>query len=259
MPELPDLEVHTKNLTKLCKGCKVAKVIVQRPKRVHPSEEALNKALDGATLTRFERSGKQMRVLFSNGKVLGVHMMLNGEIHVCSKDEEAKFVSCLISFTDGKSVAFTDRQTWITVNLDPGESSVPDALGSDFDLDYFIGKLKAKAKTPIKILLIDQDVVQGIGNAYADEILWQARVDPASLCKDLPPPVVKTVYGEIGKTLKRAINDIEKNHPDLSFGEPREHLAVHNNGKDRSPTGRPILTKEVKGKKTYYTEEQVKY
>jgi formamidopyrimidine-DNA glycosylase len=216
-------------------------------------------ALEGETLTKFERAGKQMRVLFSNDRVLGVHLMLNGEIHVCEKGEEAKFVSCTISFTDGKSVAFTDKQTWITFTLDPEESPVPDALGSDFELDYFIGKVKAKGKTPIKILLVDQDVVQGIGNAYADEILWRARVDPATLCKDLPAPVVKEIYTEIGKTLKQAIKDIEKNHPDLSFGEPREHMAVHNNGKDCSPTGQPILTKDVKGKNTYYTNEQLKY
>jgi formamidopyrimidine-DNA glycosylase len=234
-------------------------VVVQRPKRVQPGEEALNKALDGATLNQFKRAGKQMRVLFSNGQVLGVHLMLNGEIRVCAKDEEAKYVSCTISFTDGKSVAFTDKQTWITVTLHPEESSVPDALSPDFTLDYFEGRVKAKAKTPVKILLIDQEVVQGIGNAYADEILWHAKVDPASLCKDLPPKVVGTIFREIPKTLKKAITDIENNHPDLSFGEARDHMAVHNNGKDKSPTGKPIQTKEVKGKNTYYTEEQVMY
>jgi len=105
-------------------------------------------------------------------------------------------------------------------------------------------------------LLVDQDVVLGIGNAYADEILHEAGVDPASVSGKLPDGVIKDIHEAIPKVLKRAIKEMERAHPDLTSGEPRDHMAVHNADLEKTKNGKPIKTKDVGGKKTYYTEDQ---
>jgi formamidopyrimidine-DNA glycosylase len=256
MPELPDLEVYATNLTHQLAGCKVIGVQVVRPKRVHASEEELSKALVGSKIKRFQRAGKQMRILFDNGQTLGVHLMLNGELQIVKGDESAKNVSLLLKLEDDSTLAITDRQAWVTVELNPADSDVPDALDKYFTLEYFTAEAMSKGKTPIKMLLVDQEVVQGIGNAYADEILWHAKVDPESPSGKVPEDQLGDVYRSVWTVLKAAVKSIAKNHPGLINGEPRDHMAVHNKERIHSPTGAEIKTKEVKGKKTYYTDEQ---
>jgi len=259
MPELPDLEVAAENLQKRLHGKRVSDVKVVRPKRVHATEQELRKALKGASIEKVRREGKELRIDFSSDNTLGIHLMLNGEMVISEKGEDAKYVTMELRLSDHSTLAITDRQAWVTVELNPESSPVPDALGKDFTLNHFLAQTHRKPSLPIKMLLVDQDVVQGIGNAYSDEILWHARVDPESKVKDLPEDVRKKIYHAISKVLKQAIKDMKKAHPGMINGEPREHLAVHNNGAEKSPTGKPILTKDVKGKKSYYTKEQKLY
>ena len=259
MPELPDLEVAAENLQERLHGKHVSDVKVLRPKRVRASEQELRKALKGAKIEKVRREGKELRIDFSGGNTLGIHLMLNGEMVIAEKGEEAKYVTMDLQLSDRSTLAITDRQAWVTVELNPESSDVPDALGRNFTLKYFLDQTHRKPSLPIKMLLVDQDVVQGIGNAYSDEILWHAKVDPESKVNDLSEDVRKKIFHEIPKVLKQAIKDMKKAHPGMINGEPREHLAVHNNGLDKSPTGKPILTKDVKGKKSYYTKEQKLY
>ena len=211
MPELPDLEVQAANLHKRLHGKNVQDVKVLRPKRVHADEQELRKALKGAYIEKVRREGKELRLDFSNGNTLGIHLMLNGEMVMVKKGDEAKYVTMELELEDGSFLAITDRQAWVTVELNPQSSSVPDALGKDFTLDYFLAQTHRKPSLPIKMLLIDQDVVQGIGNAYGDEILWHARVDPESRVRDIPEDVRKNIYHEITRVLKQAIKDIFTN------------------------------------------------
>jgi formamidopyrimidine-DNA glycosylase len=259
MPELPDLEVQARNLTTALRNKVVEGFDAVRPKRIHPSVPAIAKALVGSKLRNVERAGKELRLQFSNDQSLGVHLMLRGALVPCNAGETAKYSSATMSFTDGSSLAFTDRQAWITVQLAPETSSVPDALDPEFSLTYFEEQISRSAHTAVKMLLIDQGVVRGIGNAYSDEILWHARIDPESRCGALPSEAKKRLHDLIPDVLKKAVVDISKRHPGLTNGEPRDHLAVHDPDKELSPTGEKILTKEVKGKKSYYTDEQRLY
>lgn len=259
MPELPDLEVQASNLNRLLHGKRVTGVTVARSKRVHPSAGEMEKVLKGATIKKIRREGKELRIDFSNGHSLGIHLMLHGALIPASKGEAVKSVTMSIALDGGHVLAITDRQAWITVTLDPAPSSVPDALSEEFTWTYFHARAKDKPSALIKMFLIGQDVIQGLGNAYSDEILWYAKVDPESRVKALPLDVLRKIHSEIRAVLKKAIKDIEKSHPDMTSGEPRDHLAVHDPEKSHSPTGYEIKKKDVKGKTTYYTDEQKLY
>jgi formamidopyrimidine-DNA glycosylase len=134
---------------------------------------------------------------------------------------------------------------------------VPDAL--DVDAGLLRRLIAGKPRMLIKALLIDQKIVRGIGNAYADEILWQARISPRSVAGKLPGEAVEALAAAIRSVLTDAIQQLQKDHPDMIAGEFREFLAVHNPARNESPGGRPIRVETVSSKTTYFTDEQRLY
>lgn len=79
-----------------------------------------------------------------------------------------------------------------------------------------------KTRTNIKNLLLDQKVIRGIGNAYADEILWHARISPLSVCNKIPDEKIKAIAKSIKTVLHKAIKHICKSHPQIISGEVRD-------------------------------------
>ena len=106
---------------------------------------------------------------------------------------------------------------------------------------------------------MDQQVLRGIGNAYADEILWEAGISPFSVSNKIPAEKVKELAKAIKKVLKDAEKQIVKSHPDIITGEVRDFLKIHNAKKKESPTGAAIEHGTVNSRKTYYTKEQELY
>jgi formamidopyrimidine-DNA glycosylase len=106
---------------------------------------------------------------------------------------------------------------------------------------------------------MDQKVIRGIGNAYADEILWHALISPLSVCNKIPEDKIKTLAKSIKTVLHDAIKKILKSHPDIIKGEVRDFLVIHNSSKKKSPTGAEIKQTTIGGRKTYYTDEQELY
>lgn len=106
---------------------------------------------------------------------------------------------------------------------------------------------------------MDQHVIRGIGNAYADEILWQAKISPLSIAQKIPPGKIKTLAAAIKKVLKNAEKKILKSHPYIIGGEIRDFLVVHQPKKTHTPGGAKINRATVNSRKTYYTNEQELY
>lgn len=104
--------------------------------------------------------------------------MLHGEIRLVGRGEEVKFPILQIDFPT-QSLFLTDWQKSATPTLNPEASDVPDAL--DFEPGYLKGVFLAKKKTDIKTVLLDQKIIIGIGNTYADEIFYHAGIFPLSL------------------------------------------------------------------------------
>ncbi|MGY0041548.1 hypothetical protein [Pedobacter sp. NJ-S-72] len=107
--------------------------------------------------------------------------------------------------------------------------------------------------------MLDQHIIRGIGNAYADEILWEAGISPFSSANKIPEEKLKDLAKAVRHVLKNAIEQISKTHPAIISGEVRDFLKIHSSKKTHSPSGVPIIIVKTGARKTYYTEEQEIY
>lgn len=257
MPELPDIEVFSRNLKKMYGGKKITRIKVVNNKNIKDSQKELSKVLEGQKLKDVYRSGKEMRFLFSNGVILGLHLMLTGDLIPFQEENKYKSTKVEFYFEGGNNLVLTDRFKNAFIKLNPVEKEGIDAL--DPKLNYSYLKKVLNRKAAIKNILLDQHVIRGIGNAYSDEILWQTRISPFSKGNAIPDDKVKELAKKIKNVLKNATDKIFKNYPGLIHGEVRDFLDIHTKKKDTSPTGAKIKIAERGMLNTYYTDEQVLY
>ena len=258
MPELPDLEIFAANLEKKFKNKQLDKLTVIVSKKLNATEKDLQEALVGHKLQSVLREGKTLQLHFSGGAVLGLHLMLHGAIRLLEEDKEVKFKIIEFIFKGGAGFAFTDFQKQATPTLNPETSTVPDALSTAFSITYF-KDLLSKKRTQIKQVLMDQKLIRGIGNTYADEILWDAKISPFSVAKAIPEMKVKDLYQSIEAVLRKEIMQLSRAIPDSFDTEIKDYLKIHNPALKQSPNGHEIKVDKHAGRKTYYTIEQVEF
>lgn len=255
MPELPDLQAFSHNLTKKLKGKKLKEIVVTVGKKLNVAEKQLKETLEGHELEKIIRVGKELHVLFAGGHKLGLHLMLHGGLVLFKDgDDDPKFQIIKLIFDDGTCLALSDFQKAATPTLDPAPNYVPDAL--DVESGYLEAKF-GKTKTPVKTVLMDQKVLRGVGNAYADEILWHARISPFSPSNKIPAEKVKVLVKSIKTVLEDAEKEILKANPEIISGEVRDFMEVHQYKRKTTSTGAAIHQGEISSRKTYYTDEQV--
>jgi len=238
-------------------GKKLQRLQVLKAAKPAVSPARLKKALEGRKLTKVYREGKELRLAFDNGHILGLHMMLRGKLEWMEGEKPPAYGLLLLDFEGGQRLLLQDYQRKARIELDPEGSEVPDALSKAANTAFWKKLLQTKAT--IKNLLLDQQAVRGIGSAYADEILYQARISPFSVSNKIPPDKVKALATAVKKVLKNAIQHIRKAAPDIIGGELRDFLVVHNARKKKSPGGKAIKVRSTGGRKTYYTQEQQLY
>ena len=258
MPELPDLQVFSKNLLKNLKGKELEKVEVVEGKKIDAGEKALNDGLSGKHLKDVYRLGKELYFDFGKDALVSMHLMLNGKLILQENEELPKYTIVAFVFKDGTQLAMTDFQKMAKISLNPESNDTVDALSDSLTADWLEGKL-AKSRSVIKSFIIDQKMIGGIGNAYADEILWEAKISPKSISSKIP----KAEVGKLAKAIKHVLTDAEKqilkSHPDIISGEIRDFMSVHHSKRKTSPTGAEIIQEKIGGKSTYYTDEQELY
>jgi len=257
MPELPDVEVFARNLNDIFSGEKLLKIKVINGKRLQNKQTEFSKALAGKTLKRIYRSGKEMRFEFAGNILLGLHLMLTGDIFVFEDRNDHKSTIAELYFAGGKGLALTDRMGNANIKLHPIDKGGVDAISKELNFKYLKQALQRKAT--IKKILIDQDIIRGIGNSYSDEILWEARISPYSIAKSIPDEKIKELVTVIKKILTREIRQIYKKYKGKINVEVKEFLKIHTKDKTNSPTGAPIIVDQHGMMKTYYTREQMLY
>jgi formamidopyrimidine-DNA glycosylase len=253
MPELPDLQIFSRNLNKQLAGKTLEKINVLPGARLNVAKAALKKSLESQKLVKVYREGKELRFVFQNGNILGLHLMLRGKLYWFEAGNQHNSTLLELVFKDG-GLALTDYQRKAAITLNPPASAAPDALSKEVTSQFWKERLQSRAA--IKNLLLDQHVIRGIGNAYADEILWDAGISPFSISNKLPPAKIKALASSVKKVLKKAEQQISKADPDIIGGEIRDFLLIHNAKKKSSPTGGAIKQKTAGARKTYYTDEQ---
>lgn len=256
MPELPDLQVFSRNLQKELAGKKLKKISVLNNSKLNTSEANLKKSLEGSTLKKIYREGKELHFEFSNGAVLGLHLMLHGKLFLFTEENQQKNTIIELLFEDGSGLTLTDYQHAAVPTLNPEIKNAPDALSNKVDYG-FLKQLLSKKRTNVKNFLMDQKNIRGIGNAYADEILWDARIHPQSVCNKIPDQKIEALAHSIKSVLKDAEAQILQASPNIISGEVRDFLKVHHAQKKKTPGGRLIHSTTLNSRITYYTDEQV--
>jgi formamidopyrimidine-DNA glycosylase len=255
MPELPDVQVFVKNLDRLFAGKKLLKVKVVNGKKMPDTQKKLSDKLEGKKLKRMFRSGKEMRFEFADGTLLGLHLMLTGDIFIFGEKNDHHSTVVELYFEGGKNLALTDRMKNAHIYLDPVDKEGVDAL----ELDFKYLKSAFNRKTNVKNILLDQHVIRGIGNGYSDEILWETRISPYSVASAIPDEKIKELVKVIPRLLKKATAEIDKAYPGIVNNEVKEFLKIHSRTKTESPTGHKIQIDTKGARKTYYTDEQMLY
>lgn len=126
-----------------------------------------------------------------------------------------KSTRVILKFDDGSTLFFNDQRKfgWVRLlptaeleNLDFFKKVGPEPLGADFSAADFVARFKRRVNAVVKAALMDQTVVAGVGNIYADESLWAAKIHPVTRVRDVPAPKFKKLYEELRKILRLAID-----------------------------------------------------
>lgn len=257
MPELPDLQVITKNLNKLYANCVLTNVSLASKAKTNATQEEYRKLLLGKKIKDITRVGKEIKILFETHDYIMLHLMREGNLHNDIKNEKNFIVK--LEFDNNTLLAMSDYMWQAKCLLNPPITEVPDPFSVSFTMDYFKSRLYEKKRTSIKSFLIDQSNILGIGNAYADEILWETKLSPFTKCGNIPEEVIADLYENIIQVLDISVKRIMEISPDIISGEIRSFMNVHDKSKTESPTGFEIFSEKIGGKITYYTKEQILY
>jgi formamidopyrimidine-DNA glycosylase len=252
MPEISDLNVFCTNLAKRLVGKTLANISILVPRRLKLPEADFKVALEEQDLKAVKRVGKQLYFEFTD-HVLSVQLMLYGSMYWYEANNANKFTIAELLFADGTGLAITDWQKAVILTLDPEISKVPDAM--HLPEGYLAKALKGKTK-PIKTVLQEGKVVQGIGNAYVDEILYAAKLSPFSIADKIPEQKIELLTKAIPEVLTEAEDHIRHNFPDTITEKERDFLNVHLPKHKLTPKGEAILVAEISTRKTYYTSDQ---
>ena len=208
MPELPEVETIKRDLEKVILGKKITEVCVHNPAVIRqPQEEKFKKGLEGAVIKNILRKAKVLILELSNAKALVVHLRMTGQLVYPGSGLKSR-----VSFhlSDGKNLDFNDQRLFGELHLLDDWRSLKfiQNLGPEpFDLSLKKFKeMLATKKTKIKALLLDQTFVSGVGNLYAAESLFRAKILPERPANSLSDKEKELLFKEIKDTLKEAIH-----------------------------------------------------
>jgi formamidopyrimidine-DNA glycosylase len=211
MPELPEVETVMRGLDARLTGRVIVRAQLHRPDLRWPIPPELPATLTGATVLGFRRRGKFMLMRLDCGMSVLIHLGMSGRMLI-----DAPFAAhehLTIETNDGGRVGFVDPRRFGALDLVPTEAEDshkllanmgPEPLGNEFSAPVLLAALTGKA-TPIKAALLDQRIVAGIGNIYASEALFRARISPRRLAGSLGPARVDRLVPAIKDTLIEAI------------------------------------------------------
>jgi formamidopyrimidine-DNA glycosylase len=244
MPELPEVETIRRDLQGEVVGRKIKSVEVRngRTVRRHPSAKQFRAKLEGHTVSSVGRSGKYLLLGLDDSDTLVVHLGMSGQLQRAKgpKEPKAPHTHAVITFTQGGQLRFVDPRTFGELFVStpvPDGPAVPELAHLGFDpLEDVMSwerfwVLLASHKAGLKALLMDQEFVAGIGNMYADEILFAAGLRYDRLSDSLSSQEVRRLYRSMVETLTEAVKRrgsslADEQYRDL-FGEVGDYQGQH--------------------------------
>lgn len=229
MPELPEVEIIRIGLGALLPGKVVAKVNFDWAKSFPNAPADVRRFLTGAKIIEVNRRAKVLLIELDSKYSLVTHLKMTGQLVYRGTDERFgaghpsdslvgelpdKSTRVTLTFADGSRLFFNDQRKfgWMRLlptaevaNLDFFKKVGPEPLAADFTAGQFGQRLLRRPNSAVKAVLLDQTIIAGIGNIYADESLWAAKIHPGTLVKDIPKSKIQNLYSGLISILKLAI------------------------------------------------------
>ena len=269
MPELPEVETIRSRLAPGLTGRRFDRVEISDPRLTRPvPPDAVAAALEGEQVADVRRRGKYLVVVFESGRHLLVHLRMTGNVlHPAPEGhEDDPHVRAVVRLDDGSDVVYRDVRRFGTWDLlEPGELDEyfaarrlgVEPLARAFTAASF-GRALAGRRAPVKAALLDQRAAAGIGNIYADEALWYARVHPLTPAGELGEEQVSALREGVRKALKLGIRRQgatlrDYRSADGSRGRMQEEFRVYGRaGEPCERCGTPIAKTRVAGRGTWF-------
>ena len=264
MPELPEVESLRRYLVR--EGL-VGSTITSVKLETKPESPGGTGTIIGAnhangqTITNITRRGKQL-ALELNDFALGVHMGMTGQLHFLLPEEpEPRFTRALFTLNSGTRLALIDPRRWAKLQRFDSSAEAfdglgPDALDDRLTADDFAGRFD-KRTGQIKQLLLNQRLIAGIGNIYADESFHRVKISPARRANTISESKLKSLHTAVRESLEHALEFI-LNHPD-EFGRPYivdaydDRMQLHRKLGSFCPRCEiPLVTKKFGGRTAYF-------
>jgi formamidopyrimidine-DNA glycosylase len=219
MPELPEVEVVRRGLTAALTGRQIARVDVLHPRPVRrhlPGAGDFASALVGRWFAEPRRRGKYLWLPLTDGDAILAHLGMSGQFLVTDPSAaDQRNTRIRFAFADdGPEVRFVDQRMFGGLSLSEGGADLPpeiahvarDPFDPDFDRASVVARMRKK-RTGVKRALLDQTLVSGIGNIYADEALWRSRLHYAKPTESLTPKAAGDVVDSAAAVMRDALGE----------------------------------------------------
>lgn len=252
MPELPEVETIRRSLASSIVGKKIGAVEIRAKKQFIGNP----KDITHARIEGLSRWAKILTISLSNGRYIAIHLKMSGEILYARNSKRAvlknnlprsntntlpnKHTRVILYFADNSALYFNDLRMfgWMKVLPEKEKAKSPDILSPEFTKAHLANVIR-KTRKPIKLVLMDQEKMGGIGNIYANDSLWQARIHPARAANSLSEKETETLYKSIKTIIHEGVRYKGSSAADEMYvlptgekGQYQNHLKVyHRTGK----------------------------
>lgn len=279
MPELPEVETIKIQLNQVLKGLKIKEIEVLKSKSfIGDTRDVI-----GKTIEDIERRAKIILIKLNGGLCLAIHLKLTGQLIFRNKELRIKnqekngpfavgelpnkYTRVIISFSDESRLFFNDLRIfgWVKIIKNSKLRIMNSGVGPEandektFTLEYF-KQILSRSKKPVKLVIMDQEKLAGVGNIYANEALFMAGIDPRRPANDLRDNEIAILRDSILGILKKAIEHKGTSDKDEAFrqisgekGSFQNYLQVYGKIGQKCPKCRGIIKRtKIGGRGTFY-------
>jgi len=265
MPELPEVETVKNGLTPIT-NAQIKQVITRRDGLRYKFPDNLVDMLEGAIITKVWRRAKYLVIDLDNANSLIIHLGMSGKILLGQPQEFKKHDHFILDFEDGQQLVFNDARRFGIVDIVKTDELAqckyfnhlgPEPLDNNFNAGYLAAAL-ANKKAAIKVAIMDQEIVVGVGNIYAAEALFRSKINPTKPANKINESKLALLVDNIKVILQEAITsggstlrDYVRSSGDMGYFQ-HQHYVYGREGKPCRICDTPIKRIVQTGRSTFY-------